>query len=296
MKSIVAIILFMICINSLWADDDKEVKKQTDLSFIVSTEPGLGLGIEQRFIFPFLQGTSPPVAENNIMVKLGAQVDPVSFNFFADAVWMPFALLNLSFGACIATGWNYNLAGTFVNGMGLYQRSDDEDSSERAQGAGLDGAVWDVHGGATLLFDFAAVFPGDWNHIVINFNNALNYKNYTRARGSDQWYFRDDGNLYQNWFSYYLSGFLGYQMPVFIDMAGLIFEMSLPLYNPQSGESVFDREPETACSLVADFKIGRRFNLTALTQFRNCLNRPVTANYERQWKFYRVLLVGTWHL
>jgi hypothetical protein len=39
MKIIAAIILCVICINSIWADDEKEVKKQTDLSFVVSTEP-----------------------------------------------------------------------------------------------------------------------------------------------------------------------------------------------------------------------------------------------------------------
>jgi hypothetical protein len=272
------------------------VKKQTDLSFIVSTEPGLGFGVEQRFIFPFLRGAGPLTGENNITLKLGAQLDPVSFNFSADTVWTPFALLNLSLGARAATGWNYDLAGTFVNGMGLYQRVDDEEPSERARGSGLDGAVWNLHGGAALLFDFAAVFPGDWNHVVVSSNNVLNYHNYTRARGSEQWYFRNDGNLYQNWFSYYFSGLLAYQMPIFIDIAGLMFEMSLPLYNPQSGEAVFDREPEMICSLVADFKIGSRFNLTVFTQLRNPLNSPVTADYERQWKFYRTLLVGTWHL
>jgi hypothetical protein len=297
MKFIAAIILCMICVNSpLLADDEKEVKKQTDLSFVVSTEPGLAVSIEQLFVFPFLQGTGPLSAENNIMVKLGAQLDPVCFNFFADAVWTPLALLNLSLGTQAAAGWNYELAGTFVNGLGLYQRTDNEEPAERAQGSGLDGAVWNVHGGAALLFDFAAVFPGGWNHVVISFNNVLNYQNYTKAGGAEQWYFRNDGNLYQNWFSYYFSGFLGYQMPIFIDMTGLMFEMSLPLYNPQSGESVSGREPEMICSLVTDFKIGSRFNLTVLTQFRNLLNHPVTANYERQWKFYRTLLVGTWHL
>jgi hypothetical protein len=85
-------------------------------------------------------------------------------------------------------------------------------------------------------------------------------------------------------------------MPAFLDMTGLMFEISLPLYNPHSGESVLGREPEMICSLVADFKIGKHFNLMALTQLRNFLNHPVTADHERQWKFYRTLLVGTWHL
>jgi hypothetical protein len=291
-----ALILCVICINPLWADDEGEVKKQTDVSFIVSTEPGLGIGIEQRFIFPFLQGMGPLAEENNITVKLGAQVDPVSFNFFADAVWTPLALLNLSLGTWAATGWNYELAGDFVNGMGLYQPMNHEEPEERARGSGLDGAVWNVHGSAALLFDFAAVFPGDWNHVVISFSNVLNYQNYTKAEGSEQWYFRNDGNLYQNWFSYYFSGVLGYQMPIFIDMTGLMFELSLPLYNPQSGKPVSGREPEMICSLVTDLKIGGHFNLTVLTQLRNPLNHPVTADYERKWEFYRTLIVGTWHL
>lgn len=296
LKIIITVILCIMIINHLWADEEKDIKKQTDLSFVISSEPGLATGIEQRFIFPFLQGTSPLTESNNITAKLGAQVDITTFNFMADAVWTPLAFFNLSLGAQLGSGWNYKLAGTPVNGMGLYQRNDNEDPVERAQGSGLDGVVWNVHGGAALQFDFAAVFPGDWNHVIMSVDNGFHYQNYTKAHGSEQWYFRSDDDLYQNWFSYYFSGVFGYQMPIFIDMVGLLFEMSLPLYNPQSGELFSSREPEMICSLVTDLKIGKKVSLTVLTQFQNLLKHPITPNYERQWKFYRSLLVCTWHL
>jgi len=49
-------------------------------------------------------------------------------------------------------------------------------------------------------------------------------------------------------------------------------------------------------SIVTDFKFGKHFKIMAITQLGNRLKHPVTADYERQWKFYRVFFIGTWHL
>ncbi|GMO61877.1 MAG: hypothetical protein Ta2A_08230 [Treponemataceae bacterium] len=296
MKIAIVLLFCIIGINTAWAENDKGFQDQTDLSLIVSTAVEMQLGFEKRIIFPFLQGTNALTADNNITLKFGAELTPVSVNVLADAIWTPAAFFVFSLGSQIGSGWNYDMFGARMNGMGLYRRVEQGDPQEFADGSGFDGAVWNVHLGATLQFDLAAIFPGDWHHVVMKFDNVAKYQNYTKARGAEQWYFKSDDGINQNTFGYYFSGFFGYQMPIFLDMVGVQFESSLPFYNPQSGESLTDRKPEMFWSFGAEFKIGKRFNIMAVTQVSNRLNHPVTADYERQWKFYRALVIGTWHL
>lgn len=296
MKTIIFTLVFIIVANGLWAEENREIQTQTDLTLVFSTEKEIQFGLEKRVIFPFLQGTNAMTADNNVTLKIGAEVTPISINMLADTVWTPIAFLKLTLGSHVGSGWNYNMFNVQMNGMGLYRFMESENPQEKADGSGFDGVVWKAHFGVTLQFDLAAIFPGDWNHIVIKIENLLNYQNYTKARGNEQWYFRADDGINQNSFGYYFSGFLGYQMPIFLDMAGIQFESSFPLYNPQSGESLYDREPEIFCSLVTEFKINNHFNLMLINQLSNRLKHPVTTDYDRQWKKYRVLLICTWHL
>lgn len=296
MKIAILILVCIIGINESWAEDNARVQKQADLSLVVSTVGEMQFGFEKRLIFPFLPGTNALTADNNITLKFGTEVTPITLNILADAIWTPIAFFKFSFGSQAGSGWNYDMFGTRMNGMGLYRRIESEDPPEGADGSGFDGVVWDIHSGVTFQFDLAAIFPGDWNHVVMKFDNVINYQNYTKAGGAEQWYFKADDGINQNSFGNYFSGFLGYQMPIFFNMAGIQFESSLPFYNPQSGESLADREPKMFWSLVTKFAIGKRFSIMAITQLGNRLKHPVTADYERQWQFYRVLLIGTWHL
>ena len=296
MKNAIFMLICIIIVNETWAEENREIQTQTDLSLVFSTVREMQFGLEKRIIFPFLQGTNPMTADNNVTLKIGTEVTPISIDILADTIWTPIAFFKLSMGSKVGSGWNYDMKGTRMNGMGLYRRMELENPQEQADGSGFDGAVWDVHFGTTLQFDLAAIFPGDWNHVVMKFENILNYQNYTKARGNEQWYFKADDGINQNSFGYYFSGFLGYQMPIFLHMAGIQFESSLPFYNPQSGESLANREPEMFCSLIAEFKFSKRFNFMVINQLSNRLKHPVTIDYERQWEKYRVLFISTWHL
>ena len=296
MKAAIVILVCIIGINTAWAETNKGFQTQTDLSLIVSTAVEMQVGLEKRLIFPFLQGANPLTAGNNMTLRFGAEATPITINILADTIWTPVAFLNFSLGSQLGSGWNYDLFGTRMNGMGLYRRVEQGDPREFADGPGFDGAVWDVHLGSTLQFDLAAIFPGDWNHIVMKFENVVNYQNYTNAGGAEQWYFKADDGINQNTFGYYFSGFLGYQMPLFLDMVGFQFESTLPFYNPQSNEWLAHREPEMFWSFVTEFAIGKHFTIMAVPQLGNHLKHPVTADYERQWRFSRLLIIGTWHV
>jgi hypothetical protein len=296
MKIIITVVCFVIA-QAAWAEPGETgVEAHTDLSLTVSSLPEAQAAVSQSFIFPFLRGEGPLTGGNNINLTLGANVSPVSFNLMTGAVWTPAAFFNLSLGARAGSGWNYPLFGSQMKGMGLYRYTNGKKTPEGVEGAGMDGIVWNVHAGTALQFDLAAVLPGDWNHAVMRVYNEINYKNYTGAQDGEPWYYENDDGISQNSFSYYFSALLGYQMPLFIDLAGVMFELSEPLHNPDTGESLTNRGPSLTVSLAADFKLFKRFNLMVLGQWTNGLIHPVTDDYPRQWGFYRVAAVAAYHL
>jgi hypothetical protein len=296
MKRICAFICCAVVISAAaFAQEDTAssdgVEAHTDLSLTTSSLPEAQIAVSQRFVFPVLQGESPLTNGNNLTLKLGANVSPISFNLLVDTVWTPVAFFNLSLGAKAGSGWNYPLFGSEMKGMGLHAAGEDDG----VDGSGLDGVVWNAHTGATLQFDLAAIFPGDWHHVVVQVYNEIAYLHYTKASG-EPWYYENDGGINQNSFYYYASVLLGYQMPFFIDLAGLMFELKEPLLNPATGEDISGQGPAMTLSLAAEFKLHERFSVMALGQFTNKLLDPITDAYPREWDFFRVALIATYHL
>ncbi|MDR1073942.1 MAG: hypothetical protein LBL45_09765 [Treponema sp.] len=277
----------------VWAEDSP-VEAHTDLSLTISSLPEAQAAVAQTFMFPFLQGEGPLVSENNINLKVGANVSPISCNILADVVWTPIAFFTVSLGAKLGSGWNYPLFGAPMKGMGVYRNDSNKDPSEGVDGTGLDDAVWNAHAGATFQFDLATLFPGDWRHLVMQVYNEISFQNYTGAQGHESWYYENDDGVNQNAFSYYFSALLGYQMPLFINLAGVMFELKEPFYNPYTGGSLTNRGPETTVSLAAGFKLPGNATLMALGQWKNKLLHPLASDYSRRWDFFRVALIATY--
>jgi hypothetical protein len=287
MKKII-VICFALTLP-VWAEDSP-VEAHTDLSLTFSSLPEAQAAVRQDFVFPFLQGEGPLVSGNNINLKLGANLSPVSGNILADAAWTPIAFFTVSLGAKLGSGWNYPLFGVPMKGMGVYRN----DPDEGVDGAGLDGVVWNIHAGTAIQFDLAALFPGDWRHVVMQVYNEISFQNYTGAQGHESWYYENDDGVNQNAFSYYFSALLGYQMPLFINLAGVMFELKEPLHNPYTGESLTNRGPETTVSLAASFKLPGNVSLMSLGQWKNQLSHPIANDYSRRWGFFRVALIATY--
>jgi len=293
MKKYFFILQFILSISIIWADESNNIKNETDLSFMIASNIQMQFELEHRIKFPFPIGTNFLIEDNNITAKFGLELTPMTFNFLASAVWIPLPLLNISLGSEIGSGWNFDLYGFSMKGMGLYQRDDNKAPSEWVLGNGLDGIVWKTHCGITLLFDLAVFLPGDWNHLIFKIDNSFCYQNYTRANGTEAWYFKEDIN--QNWLSYYFSGFIGYQMPIFLHMTGFMFEMDKPLYNPQDGTAL-NYKAKMLCTILFDFKIGNYFSILALIEIGNHLTQPITSDFNREWEFSCVRLITTWHI
>jgi hypothetical protein len=274
-----------------------QAETSADLSLYASTWGEMLFDFAARWKFPFLRGESPLSSGNNIALKLDASLSPISAGLAGDAVLTAAPFLSFTIGAMAGTGWNYDLFGKVpLVGLGLNRKMNDGDPQDGVSGNGLDGTVWNVHAGNTLQFDFAAIFPGDWNHVVVQVYNEIQYYAYTKATSDEFWFYQMDDGMNQNAFRYKFETVFGYAMPIFVDLVGVQFSGTLPFYNIKTGDTVRDVGLSLDTAFLVNFNINKHFSIITLARFSNGFTEPITSAYEREWAFDRVQLVATWHI
>ena len=272
-------------------NEERGIESSTKLEFLASSSPEMQIGAIQEFIFPFLRGDGPLNNTNGIALKLAGYLTPFSFESLGRADWTIAPFFSASLGAWLGTGWNYSIQDMVTfKGMGLYYTDGEKEWTE---GSGLDGAVLKFHTGATIQFDLAAFFPGDWHHIVLQSYHEIHYWTYSGASGEDRWYWKSDDGINQNSFRYHFNVFAGYAMPVFLNLAGFYAEGTMPFFNPQSGKKIEDQGANIELSLLLNFKITQRLSILTRTRFKNKLEHPVTADFIRSWVFNGIAATAT---
>jgi len=306
-RKITVFFLLILCAHALVAEQKPEETDTNagDLYLQVSSMPGAKLGFVRRYIFPFLQGESPLTKDNNISLALTFELSPVSVNGIAEAVWTPAAFFQLAAGGRIGSGWNLELFGEKIYGIGI-NRPNAEGKAETA-GSAFDGLLWKAQTGAVLQGDLAAVFPGDWNHAVARSYHEINYKGYTRASADESWYYESDNGENCNGFNYYGNFLIGYRMPVFFNLAGFLTEMDLRLYNTPDRAKWGDDKIQWTFSGLVSFYLAKKLDLILAAQFRTRINyqetnwqdlyyrnRTVNNSSPARLEFYRVAAALTY--
>jgi hypothetical protein len=278
-----------------------------ELTLQVSTAPEIKLGFTQRYSFPFLQGGSPLTEGNNIGAALSAEITPISLNAIAEAVLTPVAFFQFSVGGRIGTGWNLNLFGSDLYGIGL--NGPDVVGNSANYGSAFDGLLWKAQAGGTVQFDLAALYPGDWNHVVALSYHEINYKGYTKAKTDESWYYENDSGENINGFNYYGNLLIGYQMPMRFNMAAILAETDLYLYDTPGRDTWGDDIVRWTLSGVFGININAQMDLTLIAQFRTRRNylesgsqelyyryRTIDTSSPTRLEFYRIAAALTYRL
>ncbi|GHV05190.1 hypothetical protein FACS189485_11800 [Spirochaetia bacterium] len=283
-RIILMLIMPALLTQALIAEDNRETKisSSNEILLQISTLPELKLGFTKRFVFPFLQGEGPLTEDNNIDLALTAEISPVSLNGLAEAVWTPIAFFQLAAGGKIGSGWNLELFGNKIYGIGLTYS--DDTGKVLQSGNAFDGLQIKAQMGATLQADLTAIVPGEWNHVVVRSYHEVNFKAYTRAAAGESWYLESDDGENINGFNYYGNFLLGYQMPIFLDLAALLVEGDLYLYDTPNRTQWGDDKIRWTFSNILNFAINKQFSIALITQFRTRRNYN-----EQNWEdlYYR---------
>jgi hypothetical protein len=275
MKKMITGLLALMALGAqiLYAEQPEQetgVAAYRELTLVGSTLPEIQIGFKQTFVFPFLQGESPLTEDNNIELALTAQLSPISLDGIALATWTPIAFFQWAAGGRVGSGWTLTLGSDEIYGIGL-NRENAFGYSEHS-GNAFDGALWRLHTGAALQADLAAVFPGDWNHVVARSYHEINYKGYTRAKAGESWYFENDDGENINGFSYYGNFLLGYQMPIILNTVAFLTEMDLYLYDTPGRSAWGDDKIRWTFSGITMFTLTQKMELAVIAQWQTRRN------------------------
>ncbi|WP_422477306.1 hypothetical protein [Pleomorphochaeta sp. DL1XJH-081] len=252
-RRLVLLLMLMVCITvGLWAADSEITG---NLKLIGSTAPEFKVEAGYTVKMPFLQGEGPLFSTNNIRLKGIMGITPITGSLNFEAIMTPIAVMELSVGGVLGTGWNFDL-------MELQGLREWDGISDKATSASMEGVYYKGKGGAALQFDTAAIWPGDWTSVVVRTYHEINYQGFTYETSSTGGWEFETGGLHQNSFNYKGDYLVGYQMPLVINTVAIMLET----YKDNIGNSleidglVFD------LGLVTNFKFGERINLTVIPQ------------------------------
>ena len=131
------------------------------------------------YTLPFLRGNDEFTKENHIVFNTGLEVTPVSVAPVASITVSPIAFLEFAIGGTVGTGWSI---GDLFQGMAKYEAAKPEYKNLTPF------AHWLLYGWASacLMFDLAAVWDGDWHHVVATATYKAGYKKMT-GTNADIW-------------------------------------------------------------------------------------------------------------
>ncbi len=223
----------------------------------------------------------------NLKLKLVEGISPVSLSSGANLFWVPVPFLEFKAGASVGTGWN--IPG-LAYGLAL---NTDQNSDERVlERKDFGGVVLIGELGGAFQFDYAALVPGDWNHIVLKTYHGFKYKTFTGALDDQAWLYLADGGENVNGLNYYGNLFLGYQMPLFIDTAGLLVEADLYLNDLPNRTVWGDDMVRWVMGAIFNFKFSDTWSLATLAQLKTVRNFIASAG-EDEYGYYRNRIVDT---
>ena len=215
---------------------------------------------------------------DNLKLKLSASISPVSVGTSLGVNWLPFPFLELVLNGTVGSGWNIPIA----EGLRINQRQGLHDNE--LIGDAFAGLIWSMGGGGAFQFDYAALVPGDWNHILFRTYHGLEYRAFTAADAGVSWLYQGDEGENRNGWSYYGNAFIGYQMPLFLNLTGLLAEADLYLYDSPGGDVWGDDLIRWTFGLVFNCSLPRNLGLTIISQIKTVRN---FTSETRDYGFYQ---------
>lgn len=227
--------------------------------------------------------------DSNFNIKAITELSPVTLKQEISADYTPFPFLILNSGFQIGTGWD------FFDAKGLAFQELNISSIPFAN------YLIKIFIEATVQFDTAAIWPGDWNHFQIMYTFQNYYQAVTSANNGQLWIWQNNKNN-TNGFSNYHTLITAFQMPLFISRVGLMFEAEGHYSNSDfSPYSKYNGAVQTyTISPLAQFTIGKKDEITFLFSFssRQSFLEPHNLPEEEpyltfsgyEWFFYRCVL------
>ena len=330
-KSIViSALLFVLCAG-IWAAEKTAPKSPWDFS--VTTDfayypksayksgssgtshfapiTGIYSGLEFRvtgtagYTIPVPFGKNALVKDNKLRFYADFELSPVSLAPALGVSFTPIAFLNFSAGTSIGAAWDF----IGIQGLAKWDPLKYDENLKKSgsyESLPFKSARWDAWLQGALMFDLAAVVPGDWNHVITYNSYKAMYRGITSGgENGNPWLYQGSGEKINGW-QYEANFIFGYQMPIVLQTVAVQAELS-GQYNGKKdfAERYHKAEPDfmnVSISPILLFKFGKKDALTTQFQFssRRRFAKEYTKSKEmliddlnftgREWYFNRIAL------
>ena len=266
MKSTTKLVILILTIVLLgfpvWA---AESEITGNVKLIGSTAPEAKVEAGYTVKMPFLQGDGPLFSGNNVKFKGILGVSPISVSLTGEAVLTPIAVMEISVGGALGTGWNFDPLD--LEGLRLWDGNADTTTSDTMKGMYYKGKA-----GAALQFDTAAIWPGEWTSVVMRTYHEINIQGYTNYSGTTGGWEFETAGLHQNGLNYKGEYLVGYQMPIILNTVAILLETYMDNIGNdlQIDGMVFD------LGLPMNFSFTDSLNLTVIPQLTTKTTDPDT--------------------
>lgn len=220
------------------------------------------------------------------------ELSPVTLRPMVEMDFTPLPFLVFGAGASIGSGWNVlDFEGLVEYDFGT---KDYEPLTPFAH------YYYDLWASGTFQFDTGALIEGDWSHIVMVASYSLIYAGLTGVDDGIIWQWQESAGQ-ANGLQYSITGVLGYQMPLVLNMIGIMGEFYGHFDKDDYGivAESFDGDFTTVdISALFNFGINKTNSLTTLLTFRR--NRSYSTKHSDEdeepllfvrggeWSFYRL--------
>lgn len=230
----------------------------------------------------------------NVELTGSLELSPVSLRPKLSVDFTPVPFLVFGAGASIGSGWNP----LGFDGMSKYnfKKAEYESLTPFAH------YYYDYWASATFQFDTGALIEGDWSHVVLVASYKWIYQGITGVDDGEIWEWQVFPGCANGW-QYSVTGVLGYQMPLVLNMVGVMGEF-YGHYDPADYGKIgktFDGDfMWIDLSLLLSFKLNETNSLTTLytvegersfaTKHEKADEEPLLVKTGREWFFYRIAL------
>ncbi|MGP1594105.1 MAG: hypothetical protein ACTTH8_02530 [Treponema sp.] len=293
-KIILAAVLYGIISSVLYAEKEHDrieytTKITTALAFPLETVTS----ITEHIKIPVLHFDTPLTKDNNITLKPGIDISPVSIEGKFEAAWTPVAFFEFYTGGSIGSGWN-------IPGLGIRGLALNTEYKMYTQYVPIDfqRMVYSFYCGGALQFDLAAFVPGEWSHLVCRIDQYGIYKGLHKTDNLTSWVWKHDSGTNRNGWRYNASYILGYQTPLPLNMIALRVETEKTFFAVPANKDKRlwgeDRFKVTFGPLF-NFEITNWFSILLLAQFETLHTSHISEDVFYQNRFIHTSKQDTVH-
>lgn len=174
---------------------------------------------ERVFPVPFVKDSPNPLLSGAVLkIDLIAEFTLVSLTPKVTVTYQPLPFLFFNAGAYSGAGWNY---GSFFQAVGEWNAA----TREYDKLASFSHYKYGLFASGTFMFDFGAIIPGKWSHVLTMATYTVAYEGLTGMGQGDIWQWQG-GGLNANGMVYNAQFIAGYAFPKAVNLLGAIVNLN----------------------------------------------------------------------